>query len=636
MEQQFPTERAARTVQHLAGEIGLRIPGQPGFQRALDWLREQLESLEGWEVDVQYAASAREVRKSLNGTCHANLVARFRGAEPGAILVNSHLDSPPSSVGAADDGAAVAVMLEAARLISAGARPHRSLLFLFNGSEEYNLGGAISFMEQHPWAKDAVAFINLEAAGCDGPCTLVQASNRVPSLLKAYAGVPRPTGTVAGQDVFESRIFPNDTDYRIFAGNGLPGYDLILTGDGYAYHTWRDRPERVTPGALQEMGSTLMALLERLDREPDLTPRKEQADSVYFDLPGRLFVHYPKRLAPVLLGLGALAGAYAAWGLPWWTGLLRQLAALLAALLLPVGAAWVMGKLMRFDLWWYAHPAVTGAAWVSLALAAVAGVQALFPLPTPAAWSGGLCFWLLLGAAAIWRRLGSAYLPTAWLLSGTAGLLLWPWSPLAAVAVAVGGGAVVSASAVTTLLRFLLAHLGRNAFPSHIALAGLFGFVTMAAATFVPLPPAVMWAGVAALLCLAVAAVLPAVTERRSEQLTVIDLWRASGAHRLLFPLARQFSPGLRVHAAGKLEEPLWKQHLLAPKAAVALPLTDGAAASVAPPVLDVIDDQTADEQRRVTLRCTAHGFAVILSAAEKVLDLSIDAGAGRPVMRAD
>ncbi|HWI66592.1 MAG TPA: hypothetical protein VNT75_32675, partial [Symbiobacteriaceae bacterium] len=46
--------------------------------------------------------------------------------------------------------------------------------------------------------------------------------------------------------------------------------------------------------------------------------------------------------------------------------------------------------------------------------------------------------------------------------------------------------------------------------------------------------------------------------------------------------------------------------------------------------------DQTADEQRRVTLRCTAHGFAVILSAAEKVLDLSIDAGAGRPIMRTE
>lgn len=636
MEERFPAERAARTVQHLAGTIGLRIPGQPGFQEALDWLRGELESIPGWEVDVQEAAAAREWRKTLTGTCHVNLVARLPGTEPGAILVNSHLDSPPSSVGAADDGAAVAVMLEAARLLSAGPRPRRSVVFLFNGSEEYGLQGALSFLEQHRWAKDVAAFINLEAAGCDGPFTLFQTSPKLPALLRAYRSVPRPSGSVVGQDLFEAKIFSNDTDYRVFTGHGLHGVDLALTGDGYAYHSWRDQPERVTRRALQEMGDTLMGLLGRLDREPDLRPREQPAASVYFDVAGRFFVSYPKRLAPALLAMAAVLGTFAVWGLPWWSGLLRHLGATLAALLLPAGAAWAMGKLTRTKLWWFAHPAPTGAAWVCLALAGMAGVQALFPLPTPVGMAGVVFFWLLLGGTAVWKGSGSAYLPMAWAVSGAAGLLLWPLSPVAAVAVAVGGGAVVAATAIAELIRFMLGHLGRNALPSHLIVAVLFGFTALAVGAFLPLPSIALWLAPAAVALLAVAALLPPFTAERPEQFGVVDLWYDGGSRRVWTPYCGEFSPAIRRTLGEKLlppGEPLWKGHLMMGKAAVATACPAAASGPVDPPVLEVLRDETG-ETRSLTVRCVSTGYAVVLSTDADLLEIAVDAGAGRPVLR--
>jgi hypothetical protein len=633
MGDRFPAEHAAATVRHLATTIGLRIPGQPGFELALDWLRHELESIPGWEVAVQEAAAARDWGKTLVGTCHVNLVARLPGTEKRAILVNAHLDSPPSSVGAADDGAAVAVMLEAARLLAAGPRPRYSLIFLFNGSEEYVLQGAASFVEQHPWAKDVAAFINLEAAGCSGPFTLFQASAQLPALLKSYQGVARPDGSALAQDIFDARIFKNDTDYRVFAEHGLHGLDLALTGDGYAYHTWRDQPERLPLAALAEMGATLMTLLHRLDREPDLTPTPKPAGRVFFDLLNRVFITYPKSLSPILWAATALLGIYAVWGLPWWTGLLRHLAATLAALLVPIGAAWAMGKLTRFENWWWAHPTPSGIAWVALALAAMAAVQAAVPLPAQAGMAGAELFWLLLGALAAWKRLGSAFIPAAWSISGAAGLLLWPVSPLASAIVAVGGGALATATAFTMPMRFMLAHLGRNPFPSHLVVAGLFGLLTLIGAAFLPLPAVAIWVSLAAAAAaLIAAALLPGVTPERPEQLNVTDLTHGGEVHQLCFPFARQFSPAVRSQLGipQKLDEPLWKGHLFAPKAAVACQVPKVAA--VAPPALEVVSDE-AGEQRRITVHCVSTGYAVLLSTDVAPLEVTIDAGRGRPLM---
>jgi len=70
------------------------------------------------------------------------------------------------------------------------------------------------FSTQSPWAKSVKAFINLEAAGTTGAEMLFQAGSSL--LIRAYAKVPHPHGTVLAADVFSSGIIGSDTDFGQF------------------------------------------------------------------------------------------------------------------------------------------------------------------------------------------------------------------------------------------------------------------------------------------------------------------------------------------------------------------------------------------------------------------------------------
>lgn len=179
------------------------------------------------------------------------------------LLVNSHFDSVPISVGAGDDGTMVAVMLETLRVLSVRVRPFQhSIIFLFNGAEENGLQGSHAFITQHRWAKNITAFINLDSAGSGGRDMLFQATENSPWLLKYYAKVaPYPFATVLGQEMFESGLIPSDTDFRIFRDYGhVVGIDIATGKNGFVYHTKYDRPEIIPRETYQNIGENLLGL----------------------------------------------------------------------------------------------------------------------------------------------------------------------------------------------------------------------------------------------------------------------------------------------------------------------------------------------------------------------------------------
>src|SRR6218665_1960282 len=82
-----------------------------------------------------------------------NVLARIRGESESAVLLSAHYDSPPESVGAADDAVAVAALVEVARVLAAGPRPRPSIIIGLNGAEEVWLPGSTAFVE-HFGARD--------------------------------------------------------------------------------------------------------------------------------------------------------------------------------------------------------------------------------------------------------------------------------------------------------------------------------------------------------------------------------------------------------------------------------------------------------------------------------------------------
>jgi len=80
-----------------------------------------------------------------------NVVAEVRGAaRPDEIvLVGAHLDSWDLGTGAVDDGAGVAIVVAAARLVKELGRPERTVRVVLFGAEEVGLVGAKAYAEAH-------------------------------------------------------------------------------------------------------------------------------------------------------------------------------------------------------------------------------------------------------------------------------------------------------------------------------------------------------------------------------------------------------------------------------------------------------------------------------------------------------
>src|SRR5690606_26753261 len=69
-----------------------------------------------------------------------NVSAVIEGTAPtGRIVLAAHYDSVPSGPGAADDGAGVAAILEAARALQAGGPPENDVVLLLTDGEERGL-----------------------------------------------------------------------------------------------------------------------------------------------------------------------------------------------------------------------------------------------------------------------------------------------------------------------------------------------------------------------------------------------------------------------------------------------------------------------------------------------------------------
>lgn len=134
-----------------------RIPSPTGDERACaDWITEQLESF-GLTVDEDDAGGAV-------GSSAGNLLARVPGADSRSILFCAHMDTvPPTApvepvqvnggwenanegILGADNKAAVAALLELARILTAGDEPPPvGVELLFTVAEETGLNGAREF-----------------------------------------------------------------------------------------------------------------------------------------------------------------------------------------------------------------------------------------------------------------------------------------------------------------------------------------------------------------------------------------------------------------------------------------------------------------------------------------------------------
>jgi len=368
-----------------------------------------------------------------------NVVARLPGRSSEAILLDAHFDTLVDSVGAADDAAGTAALVETARALAREGPLARTVIINLNGGEEAGLFGAAGFL-QHRWAKDVSAYLYLEALPA-GKAGLFGAGPGNSRLARIYARVaPSPLGNVVGQDLAQSGLLPHNGDFTPFHEAGLRGLDVTTTGDGWAYHTRLDRAGRLQAGSLQHMGDTALAVTRALANAP-AAPKADRTGVIYYDFLGLGMAAYgaaTSRLLSVaallLAGLAlvvmrrrrliSLRGAAVALG---WIA-----AAVIAGVLAAVAAGVLLG--MARPHGWFSAPVLVLPAFGAPALAAMLGIHALWRARSlrrapdldrhaSHAWAGGLLFWSLWLALATVGQIGAGYLALWWVAGGSLGLV---------------------------------------------------------------------------------------------------------------------------------------------------------------------------------------------------------------------
>ena len=70
------------------------------------------------------------------------------------------------------------------------------------------------FVQQDPWAKDVVAFVNGESSGAGGQETLFQVGNKF--MLEVYQkSAVYPRSNILAQDLFQNGLIIGGTDYCV-------------------------------------------------------------------------------------------------------------------------------------------------------------------------------------------------------------------------------------------------------------------------------------------------------------------------------------------------------------------------------------------------------------------------------------
>ncbi|MBY0567485.1 MAG: M20/M25/M40 family metallo-hydrolase [Hyphomonadaceae bacterium] len=181
-----------------------------------------------------------------------NVIAEIRGrTNPEEIvLIAAHLDSWDSGQGAIDDGAGVAIITAAARLIrDLPRRPRRTIRILLAGAEENGVHGGAAYARDH--ANEA----HIVAAESDfGAGRIYSFRSRFsePALpyARAFSRALAPLGVLAGDNTAGGGADIS----AIRQASGVPLVDLRQDGTDYFdyHHTPDDTLDKIDPEALRQ------------------------------------------------------------------------------------------------------------------------------------------------------------------------------------------------------------------------------------------------------------------------------------------------------------------------------------------------------------------------------------------------
>ncbi|NVO11223.1 MAG: M20/M25/M40 family metallo-hydrolase [Bacteroidales bacterium] len=254
-----------------------------------NYIINELKNL-GLRVAVQSTTSVYYKRGLSAGYIH-NIIGIQKGTEGNkCVLIVGHYDSQPHTLGAADDGSAVASMLESARALKQIGSFKNNIVFLFTDGEEAGLFGARAFINENPLKDSIGILLNIEARGSKGPSITYEVSPHNGWIMREYAkSIPYPIAHSIAYEIYN--LLPNGSDFTPFKDAGVSGFNIGYVDDFVNYHSMMDNPENLSLKSLQHQGSYIMGIAKHFGNL-NLSNTKSE-DVIYFNWIGHSLIIYP-------------------------------------------------------------------------------------------------------------------------------------------------------------------------------------------------------------------------------------------------------------------------------------------------------------------------------------------------------
>jgi hypothetical protein len=180
-----------------------------------------------------------------------NVLAEVRGRErpDEIILIAAHLDSWDMGQGAVDDGAGVAIISAAARLVrELPRRPRRTIRILLAGAEENGVHGGAAYGRAHAHENHIVALESDFGAGRVWRFDTRFADHAMP-YARAFQRALAPLGVLPGNNEADG-----GADVNALRQAGVPVVDLSQDGTDYfdVHHTPNDTLYAIDRAALRQ------------------------------------------------------------------------------------------------------------------------------------------------------------------------------------------------------------------------------------------------------------------------------------------------------------------------------------------------------------------------------------------------
>jgi hypothetical protein len=219
------------------------------------------------------------------GRTSYNVVAEIPGTDKAdeVVMLGGHLDSWHAATGSTDNAIGCAVMMEAARILSAiGVRPRRTIrVALWSGEEQGLLGSQAyirehfgSFEEQKPAFAKLAAYFNIDNGTGRTRGMTVFGPNEAATVLRDTVASFTDLG-VLGVNSTRSRQ-AQSTDAFSFAAAGLPGINALQDPIQYQTYTWHtnlDTYERVIEDDVKKSAIVMAAAVYHVAMRDQMLPR---------------------------------------------------------------------------------------------------------------------------------------------------------------------------------------------------------------------------------------------------------------------------------------------------------------------------------------------------------------------------